>query len=81
MAGKHDGFDLGTTSIGGSNTPVYPGTRDDRAYSEGRQVATQGGSAIDNPHPNGTPENGAWTLGFFQLATAGAQVQTCWVTP
>ena len=75
MAGKHYtnlGIDLRLDLV-----PVYPGTRNDRAYSEGRQHAFQGGSFV-NPHPAGTPEANSWATGFLEADQATAQIQTCW---
>ena len=73
MAGKHDAIDLLATS-----RPVYPGTRDDRAYSEGRQNAFAGGVALDNPHVIGTPEFLAYASGFNEADVAAAQIQTAY---
>jgi len=76
MAGKHDGVVLG--KVGLDAQPFYPGTRDDRAYSEGRQAGVQGLEIGDNPHVLDTPESNIWIDGFILFATTDAQIQTCW---
>ena len=75
MAGKH--YNTIGIDIRLDIPPVYPGTRLDRAYTEGRQHAFQGGS-FSNPHPGGSPEGNAWSAGFLDADSAFAQIQTCW---
>ncbi|MEE9366415.1 MAG: hypothetical protein V3W44_06995 [Dehalococcoidales bacterium] len=81
MAGKHvypqNGAD---PDLWLQQPPIHPGLRPDRAYSEGRQAAIEGGAGGDNPHPFGSPEALAWGEGFFAifLSTPNTQLQTCW---
>jgi len=77
MAGKHIAVFGGL--VNNTVPAVYPGRRDDRAYSEGRQSERQGGSTGDNPHPTGTPENQSWLIGFALGGDPDLQIQTCWV--
>ena len=73
MAGKHAALNLKP-----EDPPIYPGYRDDRAYSEGRQLAFEGGLITADPHPTGTPESDAWLNGFGNADFAGAQIQTAY---
>ncbi len=74
MAGKHDGV----VELKEDAVPVYPGYRDDRAYSEGRQSLKQGDEPGGNPHLAGTPEADAWDFGYDNGLLAKEQRQTCW---
>lgn len=83
MAGKHKSS-IGTGAVPGIEgfRPFFPGSKLDRAYSEGRQAAKEGGSSGDNPHPSGTPANGTWFNGLFNWSggnQVAKQAQTCWV--
>ena len=78
MAGKH--FNVGSPSGFGNPAalptlpPVFPGSRLDRAYAEGR---AGGFAALGNgPHPDGTPEFYAWQNGAFYFNQANAKIQT-----
>ena len=76
MAGKHVSVSEQSSGVPGNDsdrTPVYPGGKTDRAYSEGR-----GGIQTANPHPAGTPEANAWGNGDLAKAFATSQLQTCW---
>lgn len=74
MAGKHAGIGAaGYAPSTGTEPPVYPGSKLDRAYSEGR-----GDDPASNPHPAGTPENAAYAAGAAFRTQASEQVQTCW---
>ena len=76
MAGKHDGFKPGSTGPpGGLESPLYPGVRVDKAYSEGR---TPGALTGQSGHPLGSPEDTAYESGVLNTADPDAQVQTCW---
>ena len=77
MAGKHmgmNGYSMGDTTPG--IPPTMPWDKRDRAYAEGRAVGAAGGSAGDNPHASGTPENVAWGVGLFYAAKIIRQYQT-----
>ena len=77
MAGKHMGGisysnAASPTGAGKSYPPVYPGTRRDRAYAEGRWAGTTDPyPTAGNPHTNGGPNTllyNAWESGSFSEA-------------
>jgi len=78
MAGKHTA--VGSPSGFGSPSnvtnlpPVYPGSRTDRAYAEGRAAGF--GGLGNGPHATGTPEYYAWENGCFYFNQAAEKVQT-----
>jgi hypothetical protein len=82
MAGKHRNVSDPLSSNPETLPPIYPGYRDDKAYSEGRQDAFQGGIGANNPHTDDGPEFRAWNVGFFDAdvgeAGAAGQIQTCY---
>jgi len=63
MAGKHahPGITLGLKPA--TLPPIYPGTREDRAYAEGRAQALLKATGGENPHLWATPEYIAWANG------------------
>lgn len=73
MAGRHIGATTGAT-VG----PNYiPGSRVDRAYSDGRLASASGAASGTNPHVSGTDEALAWNAGWFnQNFTSGNQEET-----
>jgi len=83
MAGKHEGviFDIApAVADKTAYPPVFPGSRVDRAYAEGRAHGQAGGLITDNPHETGgqpnTPEEDCWDHGFAGQAFAAAKIQT-----
>ena len=79
MAGKHEFVDNGFSREDSLLVPpVYPGTRPDRAFAEGRKAQVDGLTAGDNPHPFATPEGNNWGAGFISMntPTLGMQMQT-----
>ncbi len=74
MAGKH----VNTDPLKPEEPPVYPGTRPDRAYSEGRQAAFAGEEVTTDPHVPGTPESNSWLNGWGNSTIAAAQIQTAY---
>jgi hypothetical protein len=77
MAGKH--YNVGIAS-GYFNPallnepPVFPGSRTDRAYAEGRAAGL--GGLGNGPHATDTPEYWAWENGCFFSTLANAKIQT-----
>jgi len=78
MAGKHHAIDesiFTRPSTGQKNRPpVFPGSKTDRAYAEGRDAGL--GNIGDNPHPAGTPEYNAWGCGAYFSGNASEKLQT-----
>ena len=81
MAGKHNStyatdFNPPGSGIARTFRPVFPGSRLDRAYAEGR---TSGKTGIGtNPHVTGTAEYLCWGVGTGNAAntTEAAKIQT-----
>lgn len=72
MAGKHAGIaGAAYRPSVGTEPPVYPGSRLDKAYHEGRAD-----DPAANPHTVGTPEAAAYDAGEAFRANGNDQVQT-----
>ena len=79
MAGKHAGVTSGNTLAEFmANPPVYPGTRRDRAYAEGRRANEAGAAVGTNPAVFGSPEFTSWANGWAHknVSAVGYQLQT-----
>ena len=82
MAGKHVNYDSGTGTAGIAaallEPPLYPGTRQDRAYAEGRRAGELGLLANTNPHTFASPEYASWSRGHStsSIPWLGGQFQT-----
>jgi hypothetical protein len=81
MAGKHTGGVINRTfaTAGGTTgllrRPIFPGTRPDRAYADGRRVAIAGGSVGSNPFSSAnTPDEYYGWVNGFAAGTSDVQV-------
>ena len=78
MAGKHHAIDssgfLRPSNDQKNRPPVFPGSKTDRAYAEGRKAGV--GNIADNPHTVGTPESNSWLNGAFFSGSASEKLQT-----
>jgi hypothetical protein len=54
-----------------------PGSRLIRAYAEGRNAKAAGALQATNPHPSGTPANGAWDFGWSNKNTGTPPGHCC----
>lgn len=80
MSGKHYQHLSGSVLADAFKVPpLYPGSRLDRAYAEGRLAAKNGAAAITNPFAFGVPEFNAWSQGWSRnqpASEAGWEIQT-----
>jgi hypothetical protein len=78
MAGKHWNTTGANQAARGALPAIFPGSKIDKAYSEGRGVGQAGGDVGDNPQEANSAAWNAWRSGFFGQASADNQMQTAY---
>ena len=80
MAGKHTTYGTGlynnpSVAVTLRQPPVFPGSKADKAYEEGRRTGT-GFPTSNNPHESGSDAFIAFENGAFYNGNAACKIQT-----